>query len=309
MRRAWVLGVAIVSAAGLAGCGGSAANHKASEKLAAVTPVPTTTPQPAAGGGDAVVQRNGVDRPRLSGLGVLRLSGRSTDVREPPRRRTGDRPAVHRDPDRWSGLRSLYVAVHSGLVPAHVALALELSTDAIAAREFAMNIGVGPHSHLSVLDSGTEGTSEGAPVQVFLAKVADDVDHVQLAIGSGHDVASPVQGLVALALTGSQSAGTVTAYDASGKVLQQIQVPAPADPIHRRVPGAAHEAADARGAARRPAGCRRAGTRRLPERVHARARPAATSTTGWRRCRTALSCTTRWTRSARTSRRPSTRSR
>ncbi len=107
-------------------------------------------------------------------------------------------------------------------------LALELSTDAIAAREIAMNIGVGPQAHLSVLDSGTEGSSEGAPVQVFLAKVADGVDHVQLAIGSAHDVTSPVQGLVALALSGSQSSGTVTAFDASGKVLQQIQVPAPA---------------------------------------------------------------------------------
>jgi hypothetical protein len=105
-------------------------------------------------------------------------------------------------------------------------VALELSTDAIAAREIAFNIGVGPGNHLSVLDSITEGANEGAPVQVALVKAADDVDHVQLAIGSAKDTASPVHGLVALALTGPQAAGTVTAYDAGGKVLQQVQIPA-----------------------------------------------------------------------------------
>ncbi len=77
-----------------------------------------------------------------------------------------------------------------------------------------------------MLNSITEGTDEGHPVQVVIAKAAGDVDHLQLAIGSSRDAASPVHGLVALALSGSQAAGTLTAYDAAGKVLQQVQIPA-----------------------------------------------------------------------------------
>jgi hypothetical protein len=229
MRRAWVLGVAVVSAAVLAGCGGSAANQKSSEKLAAVTPAPAAaTPQPATGAGGLsstgtastipVLPAGGIGYPGIPSGPLTVVSRR--DAGPVTVRLFSGTPIAAQSCDPYTSQ-----CVPDWCQPTSE-LALELSTDAIAAREIALNIGVGPGTHLSVLDSMTEGASEGAPVQVALVKVADDVDHVQLAIGSGRDVASPVHGLVALALPGAQSAGTVTAYDASGKALQQLEVPA-----------------------------------------------------------------------------------
>ena len=205
----------------LVGCG--SANRQAPAKLAAAPPTPaaTTLPSSAAGG--------------TASLGATIPYGRSDNPGLP----TGPLTSVSRRVAGAVTLRLFAASPNAAqacdpyttqCIPAWCqttsALALELSTDTIAAREISENIGVGPGSHLSVLDSVTEGTSEGDPVQVVLAKVAEDVDHVQFAIGSGKDVTAPVQGLVALALSSPQAAGTLTAYDASGTALQQVQIPA-----------------------------------------------------------------------------------
>jgi hypothetical protein len=215
-----VFGVAITSAAVLVGCGG-AAIHQTSQNIAAVTPTPDApTLLPVAGGSGGASDGlpsggfvftelppgplTSVIR-RIAGPITLRLYTTS-----PIATQTCDPYTSQCIPDWCQPI--------SGL-------ALELSTDDIAAREITQNIGVGPGSHLSVLNSVTEGTDEGGPVQVVTAKAADDVDHVQLAIGSSKDVASPVHGLVALALSGSSAVGTLTAYDSDGKALQQVPVP------------------------------------------------------------------------------------
>ncbi len=229
MRRASVVGMAVTSAAVLVACGSGAANHPASQQLAAVTPAPAATALPPASG-----TANG-----LSSSGMM-----TTDPGIPigevgyPETPTGPLTSVTRRVAGPVTLRLLTTASNavqacdpytSQCIPAWCQptsqVALELSTDTIAVREVVENIGVGPGSHVSVLNSVTEGTFEGDPVQVVIAKVADDVDHLQLAIGSGKDVAAPVHGLVALALSGPQATGTLTAYDSSGKALQQLQLP------------------------------------------------------------------------------------
>ena len=228
MRRASVLGVAVTSVAVLVGCG-SAANHPSSQKLSAVTPTPVATLPPASGVANGLssngiattdpgIPSGGVGYPdfpvgpltsvtrRVAGPVTLRLFTTAANAVQ-----TCDPYTSQCIPD-WCQPTS--------------ELALELSTDAIAVREVTENIGVGPGSHVSVLNSVTEGSFEGDPVQVVIAKAAGDVDHVELAIGANKDVSSPVHGLVALALSGPQAAGTLTAYDASGKSLQQLTVPA-----------------------------------------------------------------------------------
>ncbi len=225
MRRAWVLGVAIAATGVLAACGGTA-NHQASDKLAAVTPAPSATAPAATANG--VSNGSVAAGPNIpaGAVGYQQLvTGPLTSV---TRRTAG--PVTLRLFTGASIAAPSCDPYTSQCVPdwcqSTSQLALEISTDAIAVREVTAEIGVGPGSHLSVLNSVTDGTAEGHPVQVVLAKVASDVDHVQLAIGSGSDVMSPVNGLVALALSGSQPAGTLTAYDASGKALQQLPVPA-----------------------------------------------------------------------------------
>ncbi|HEX4017971.1 MAG TPA: hypothetical protein VHX15_14645, partial [Frankiaceae bacterium] len=224
MRRAWVLGAAMAIV--LVGCGGSAAKHQASQALTAVTPTPQATTLPPAAGGASSVP--------LGGLQAVGPNG-SVDYPELP---TGPLTSVTRRVAGPVTLRLFTTASNavvgcdpytSQCIPdwcqSTSQVALELSTDTIAAREITENIGVGPGSHLSVLNSVTEGSFEGDPVQVVIAKAADDVDHVELAIGSSKDVASPVHGLLALAVGGSPATGTLTAYDSKGKALQQLPIP------------------------------------------------------------------------------------
>ncbi len=230
MRKASVLGVAGISAAMLVGCG-SGAGHQTAQNLSAVTPTPAAaTTLPPAAGGTYGTSSNGTV---------------TTDPGIPPGGEiyaelpTGPLTSVSRRSAGPVSLRMFTTASHSvtacdpytsQCIPDWCQptsqVVLELSTEAIAAREVTDNIGIGPSSHLSVLDSVTEGTFEGDPVQVVIAKAAGDVDHVELAIGSSKDVTTPVQGLVALALSGSSATGTLTAYDADGKSLQELKIPA-----------------------------------------------------------------------------------
>jgi hypothetical protein len=104
-------------------------------------------------------------------------------------------------------------------------VAVELSTEAVAAREMSQRIGVAPGSALSLLQAGAEGTAEGAPLQVAVVATADGVDHVVLKTGGGQDTMTPVKGLAALTVPGADATGSVTAYDASGKVLEALTLP------------------------------------------------------------------------------------
>jgi hypothetical protein len=220
MRKAWIFGVALVSAVVLAGCG-SAASHPTSLKPAATTPTPA--PSSPTGG----FYSYGASGPSTAAGGVLDAQLPIGPLTSVSRRDAG--PVTLRLFTTAQMAAATCDPATTQCVPDWCQptsqLALELSTDAIAAREVTSDIGVAPGGHLSLLANVTEGTSEGAPVQVVVAKAADDVDHVALASGGSTDKASPVKGLVALALTGSQQAGTLTAYDASGKVLQQLQLP------------------------------------------------------------------------------------
>jgi hypothetical protein len=220
-----MLGVAVAASAGLVGCGGSGAIHQTSQDLAAVTPTPTpavTSLPPTASVHELLPAMPNVPG-EIEGYPELPtgpLTSVSRRVAGPVTLRlftTSPTAAQACDPYTSQCIPDWCQPTSQ--------LALELSTDAIAAREITENIGVGPGSHLSVLNSLSEGTNEGDPVQVVIAKAADDVDHVELAIGSSKDVATPAHGLVALALSGPQAAGTLTAYDSGGKSLQQVQIP------------------------------------------------------------------------------------
>ena len=226
MRRVWVLGVAMSAAVVLAGCGSSATHQPSSQKLAAVTPAPVaTTVPPAAGTANGL--SSGVVGPGAPGEATVYPDFPMGPLTSVTRRVAG--PVTLRLFTTTPSTVASCDPYTSQCIPAWCQstsqVALELSTDAIAVREVTDNIGVEPGSHLSVLNSVTEGTYESDPVQVVIAKAADDVDHVQLAIGSHQDAASPVHGLVALALSGSSATGTLTAYDATGKTLQELAIP------------------------------------------------------------------------------------
>jgi hypothetical protein len=226
MRRASVLGAALTSATVLVACGGSGAMHQSSQNLSAVTPTSAaTTLAPVSGTANGLSSSGMVPIGPDGGPGYPEFpTGPLTSV---TRRVAG--PVTLRLFTTASNAVQTCDPYTSQCIPEWCQptsqVALELSTDTIAVREVTENIGVGPGSHLSVLNSVTEGTDEGDPVQVLIAKATDDVDHVELAIGSRKDTSSPVHGLVALALSGSQATGTLTAYDSGGKALQQWQLP------------------------------------------------------------------------------------
>jgi hypothetical protein len=222
----WMLVPVVVSALALAGCGGS---HPAPDQTlkapagvatsaAPSAPVAADVP-PVGAGGTGPLTYGGVDvdpaYPSLPLSPVGRREAGPVALRlftsKLPDQGVCDPYASECVPP-WCQPTSLFV--------------LELSTPAIAVREETQVIGVGPGSHMSLLDNVTDGTAEGSPVQIAVVRTADDVGRVELKSASGVDSASPVQGLVALAVPGAGAKGTLTAFDSAGRTLQSLTLPA-----------------------------------------------------------------------------------
>lgn len=152
----------------------------------------------------------------------------------------------------------------------------ELSTEAIAVTVRSSDIGVGPGSRMSLLDvmgpdtsaalasrpapgqgAGTVGTAEGAPVQLRVVRVAADVASVRLTTPDGSDAAAPTGGVVALAVPGAATGGTLTALAGDGATLAEVTLPSVATiagpdcrPQPPQPPAAGEQPADRAGAER-----------------------------------------------------------
>lgn len=123
-------------------------------------------------------------------------------------------------------------------VPGGGLLVTELSTPAMAAVLTSPVIGRGPGSRLSLLDAqgpfgpqtrqtpSVVGAAEGSPVQLHVVSVSAGVVRVRLRTPGGEDTATPVRGLAALAVAGSSTSGQLSAFDARGRQVASVSLPA-----------------------------------------------------------------------------------
>jgi len=276
--RVWLVGLCAV----LVGCGSAAAAPSATApRVSAAAPAPGPGPVAAATAQSAAqptVSTGSARLPYAYAPGTFLSEGTLTPL---ARRTTGTvtlRTFTQPLPVGRSSCDSLNdTCPPPWCVPGGL-LMTELSTPAMAAVLTSPVIGRGPGSRLSLLDPqgpfGSQtrqtpsvvGAAEGSPVQVHVVSVSAGVVRVRLRTPGGEDTATPVRGLAALAVAGSSTSGQLSAFDARGRQVASVSLPAaptaasaacqpqpPALPVPGRQPAAPAAAAKAVRAAFRTA--------------------------------------------------------